>query len=154
MPGRPSRTWPSPRHRLPAFTTGVVEARHRVTFQGAAFAPMRSAPTRSKRRGAPRGSFTMLTRRPGVLALVVAVCWTVNSVVIDVDFESSPRLLFAALRFALVAFRAVFFVPRPIVRWRLIVTVRLFIRVGQFGCLLPRRSTPSGARHGVSRTGS
>src|SRR4051812_38402135 len=49
--------------------------------------------------------------------LVVAVCWAVNFVVIDIGLESFPPLLFAALRFGLIAFPAIFFVPRPDVRW-------------------------------------
>lgn len=76
-----------------------------------------------------------MPRRHAVLALVVAVCWAVNFVVIEVGLESFPPLLFAALRFALVALPAVFFVPRPDVRWTVVVAVGLFICVGQFGLL-------------------
>ena len=54
-----------------------------------------------------------MPRRHAVLALVVAVCWAVNFVVIDIGLESFPPLLFAALRFGLIAFPATFFVPRP-----------------------------------------
>jgi O-acetylserine/cysteine efflux transporter len=76
-----------------------------------------------------------LPRRHAVLALVVAVCWAVNFVVIDIGLESFPPLLFAALRFGLTAVPAIFFVPRPDVRWRAVVAVGLFIGVGQFGVL-------------------
>src|SRR3954453_7841450 len=76
-----------------------------------------------------------MPRRPAVLALVVAVCWAVNFVVIDIGLESFPPLLFAALRFGLVALPAAFFVPRPDVRWTVVVAVGLFICVGQFGLL-------------------
>src|SRR5436853_1322567 len=76
-----------------------------------------------------------MPRRHVVLALVVAVCWAVNFVVIDIGLESFPPLLFAALRFGLTAFPAIFFVPRPDVRWRAVVAVGLFIGVGQFGVL-------------------
>jgi len=69
------------------------------------------------------------------LALVVAVCWAVNFVVIEIGLESFPPLLFAALRFGLVVLPAVFFVPRPDVRWTVVVAVGLFICVGQFGVL-------------------
>jgi DNA-binding NarL/FixJ family response regulator len=41
-----------------------------------------------------------MPRRHAVLALVVAICWAVNFVVIDIGLESFPPLLFAALRFA------------------------------------------------------
>jgi len=76
-----------------------------------------------------------MPRRHAVLALVVAICWAVNFVVIDIGLESFPPLLFAALRFGLIAFPAVFFVPRPDVRWPAVVAVGLFICVGQFGVL-------------------
>src|ERR671931_571430 len=49
--------------------------------------------------------------------------------------EAFPPLLFAALRFGLIAFPAIFFVPRPDVRWPAVVGVGLFICVGQFGLL-------------------
>src|SRR5437762_6356012 len=76
-----------------------------------------------------------MPRRHVVLALVVAVCWAVNFVVIDIGLESFPPLLFAALRFGLTALPAIFFVPRPDERWRAVVAVGLFIGVGQFGVL-------------------
>ena len=76
-----------------------------------------------------------MLRRHVVLALVVAVCWAVNFVVIDIGLKSVPPLLFAALRFGLTALPAIFFVPRPGVRWRAVVAVGLFIGVGQFGVL-------------------
>ncbi|MDT7574174.1 MAG: O-acetylserine/cysteine efflux transporter [Pseudonocardiales bacterium] len=76
-----------------------------------------------------------MPRRDAVLALVVAICWAVNFVVIDIGLESFPPLLFAALRFGLTAFPAMFVVPRPDVRWPTIVGVGLLIGVGQFGLL-------------------
>jgi len=82
-----------------------------------------------------------MPRRHSVLALVVAVCWAVNFVVIDIGLESFPPLLFAALRFGLTAFPAILFVPRPDVRWQAVVAVGLFICVGQFGVLFVAMST-------------
>src|SRR5881392_2326236 len=82
-----------------------------------------------------------MPRRHVVLALVVAVVWAVNFVVIDSGLESFPPLLFAALRFGLTAFPAIFFVPRPDVRWRAVVAVGLFIGVGQFGVLFVAMNT-------------
>jgi len=82
-----------------------------------------------------------MPRRHAVLALVVAVCWAVNFVVIDIGLESFPPLLFAALRFTLIAFPAIFFVPRPDVGWRVVVAVGLFICVGQFGLLFVAMNT-------------
>jgi O-acetylserine/cysteine efflux transporter len=82
-----------------------------------------------------------MPRRHVAAALVVAVCWAVNFVVIDIGLESFPPLLFAALRFGLTAFPAIFFVPRPDVRWRAVVAVGLFIGVGQFGVLFVAMNT-------------
>ena len=82
-----------------------------------------------------------MSRRHVVLALVVAVCWAVNFVVIDIGLESFPPLLFAALRFALTAFPAIFFVSRPDVRWRVVIAIGLFIGVGQFGVLFVAMNT-------------
>jgi O-acetylserine/cysteine efflux transporter len=76
-----------------------------------------------------------MPRRHAALAVVVTVCWAVNFVVIDIGLESFPPLLFAALRFALIAFPAVFLVPRPAVGWRAVVGVGTFVCVGQFGFL-------------------
>ncbi len=70
-----------------------------------------------------------------VLALLVAVVWGVNFVVIDVGLDAFPPLLFAALRFTLVAFPAVLFVRRPAVRWHWVVAVGTFLSAGQFGLL-------------------
>lgn len=82
-----------------------------------------------------------MPRRHAVLALVVAVCWAVNFVVIDIGLESFPPPLFAALRFGLTALPAIFFVPRPDVRWRVVIAVGLFIGVGQFGVLFVAMNT-------------
>jgi drug/metabolite transporter (DMT)-like permease len=65
----------------------------------------------------------------------------VNFVVIDIGLESFPPLLFAALRFGLIAFPAIFFLPRPDVRWLAVVAVGLFICVGQFGLLFVAMNT-------------
>jgi len=82
-----------------------------------------------------------MPRRHVVLALVVAVCWAVNFVVIDIGLDSFPPLLFAALRFGLTALPAILFVPRPDIRWRAVAAVGLFIGVGQFGVLFLAMNT-------------
>jgi O-acetylserine/cysteine efflux transporter len=76
-----------------------------------------------------------MPRPHAALALAVAVCWALNFVVIDVGLESLPPLLFAALRFALIAFPAVLVVQPPDVPWRTVVAVGMLICVGQFGLL-------------------
>jgi O-acetylserine/cysteine efflux transporter len=74
-------------------------------------------------------------RRHVALAVLVAVAWGLNFVVIDVGLESFPPLLFAALRFTLVALPAVFLVGSPRTSWRTVVGVGLFTSTGQFALL-------------------
>ncbi|MFD2017044.1 EamA family transporter [Vibrio olivae] len=59
--------------------------------------------------------------RDRLLALTIVLIWGVNFVVIKVGLQGMPPLLLAGLRFALVAFPAVFFIKRPNCRlsgWR------------------------------------
>jgi O-acetylserine/cysteine efflux transporter len=70
-----------------------------------------------------------------LLALAVALVWGINFVVIDVGLGSFPPLLFAALRFAVVAFPAVLVVRRPPVPLRWVIGVGTFMSAGQFGLL-------------------
>ena len=76
-----------------------------------------------------------MSRSHTALAIVVAVIWGVNFVVIDIGLRSLPPLLFAALRFAFVAVPAVFLVGRPQVRIRWVIASGVFLGVGQFGFL-------------------
>jgi O-acetylserine/cysteine efflux transporter len=73
--------------------------------------------------------------RDVILGVVVGVVWGVNFVVIDEGLPGVPPLLFAALRFTVVVFPAVFFVPRPAMPWRDVALVGLLLSVGQFGLL-------------------
>jgi O-acetylserine/cysteine efflux transporter len=75
-----------------------------------------------------------MPRRHVLLALAVAIVWGVNFVVIHVGLDSFPPLLFAALRFCLVAL-ALPFVPRPGVPVRYVIAVGVFLSAGQFGLL-------------------
>ena len=76
-----------------------------------------------------------MPRRHILLALSVAALWGVNFVAIDYALESFPPLLLGALRFTLVAFPAVFFLPRPAIGWRYVVGVGIFLSALQFGLL-------------------
>jgi O-acetylserine/cysteine efflux transporter len=69
------------------------------------------------------------------LAAAVAVLWGVNFVVIHVGLDAFPPLLFACLRFTLVAFPAVLFLPRPGVPVRYVLGVGTFLSALQFGLL-------------------
>lgn len=70
-----------------------------------------------------------------LLALAVMAVWGTNFVVIHIGLEHLPPLLFAALRFTLVAFPAVFFLKRPSVPLWNLAAYGLLIGVGQFGLL-------------------
>ena len=81
-----------------------------------------------------------VTRRDSLLAVLVAVLWGFNFVVIDWGLEERdghavPPLLLLAVRFVLVAFPAVFLLPRPKASWRVIAAVGIFMSLGQFGLL-------------------
>ncbi|EWM11563.1 EamA family transporter [Kutzneria sp. 744] len=68
-------------------------------------------------------------------AVLVALIWGVNFVVIDIGLESFPPFLFTALRFAAAALPAVLFIGRPQVRWRWVLAVGTAIGAFQFGLL-------------------
>ena len=76
-----------------------------------------------------------LSPRHCLLALAVVAIWGTNFVVIRVALDHLPPLLFAALRFTLVFFPAVFFLPRPSASWGNTALYGLLIGVGQFGLL-------------------
>lgn len=84
--------------------------------------------------------------RHALLAAAVAVVWGVNFVVIHVGLRSWPPLLFAALRFALVAFPAVLFVRPPRIGARRVVAIGLTLSAGQFALLFVAmdRGLPAG----------
>ncbi|MGW4895916.1 EamA family transporter [Kitasatospora sp. NPDC004240] len=69
------------------------------------------------------------------LAVLVAAVWGLNFVLIHVGLENFPPLLFCALRFAVVAVPAIFFVGRPKVAWKWILAVGLVLGVVKFGLL-------------------
>src|SRR5690606_2101036 len=69
-------------------------------------------------------------------ALLLALCWGLNFVVIKVALGDVPPLLLAALRFGLAALPCLV-LPRPALSWRVLVAVAATIYVGQFGLLFP-----------------
>jgi O-acetylserine/cysteine efflux transporter len=70
-----------------------------------------------------------------LLALAVTIVWGTNFVVIKYALHTLPPLLFAALRFTLVVFPAIFFFKRPAVAWKLLAAYGILIGAGQFGLL-------------------
>lgn len=85
-----------------------------------------------------RGSVLPLTAplppRHLALAALAVLIWGVNFTVIDAGLAVFPPLLFAAMRFALVAL-ACLFVPRPAIAWRWLLLVGLFTGTGQYALL-------------------
>lgn len=69
------------------------------------------------------------------LALCIVLVWGLNFVVIHWGLEDFPPLLFAALRFLLVAFPAVLFFARPPIALKWLLLVGLFMSALQFGLL-------------------
>ncbi|WP_426444858.1 O-acetylserine/cysteine exporter [Siccibacter colletis] len=76
-----------------------------------------------------------MTRKDGLLAMLVVVAWGLNFVVIKVGLHNMPPLLLAGLRFLLVAFPALLFVARPKIPLRLMLGYGLTISFGQFAFL-------------------
>ncbi len=87
-----------------------------------------------------------MTGTDATRALLVVLAWGLNFVVIDRGLKTLPPLLFVTLRFVFTAFPAIFFVPRPQVRWYWIIAIGLFMNIGQFGLLFVaiHRGVPAG----------
>ena len=86
-------------------------------------------------------------RRHVLLALLVVLVWGLNFVVIHVGLDSFPPLLFAALRFAVMAPIGLLILRRgPGVPWRWVIAIGLFLSAGQFGLLFVSmdRGLPAG----------
>jgi O-acetylserine/cysteine efflux transporter len=77
----------------------------------------------------------IMTPRHVVLAVLVAVIWGFNFVVIEWGMHGVPPLLFVALRFTVVLVPAIFVVPRPQAPVTTVVAVGTFMSLGQFGLL-------------------
>lgn len=78
---------------------------------------------------------TSISLRHFFLALAVVAVWGSNFVVIKLALGQMPPLLFATLRFCVVVFPMLFFLPRPAVPWHNLAGYGLLIGVGQFGLL-------------------
>ena len=70
-----------------------------------------------------------MTRKDGLLALLVVVVWGLNFVVIKLGLHNMPPLMLAGLRFMLVAFPALLFVARPAIPLRLLLGYGLTIKL-------------------------
>jgi O-acetylserine/cysteine efflux transporter len=71
-----------------------------------------------------------------VLALFVAFFWGLNFVFIKLALGSFPPLLLAALRFVIAALPVVI-LPKPPVRWPVLIAIASTLFIGQFALLFP-----------------
>ncbi|KFK95549.1 MULTISPECIES: EamA family transporter [unclassified Serratia (in: enterobacteria)] len=76
-----------------------------------------------------------MTLRDRLLALLVVVIWGMNFVIIKYGLQGMPPFLLAGLRFLLVVFPAILFVPRPKLPWKWLVLYGLTMSFGQFAFL-------------------
>lgn len=76
-----------------------------------------------------------MTKQHQLLAFIVTFIWGTNFVFIKIGLEELPPFLFATIRFLLVAFPLIFFLPKPKASWGLIAAYGLLIGFGQFGLL-------------------
>lgn len=71
-----------------------------------------------------------------LLAVVLSIFWGLNFVVITVALTDFPPLFLGVLRFAIAALPALF-LPKPAVRWSMLIAIGMTLFVGQFGLLFP-----------------
>jgi O-acetylserine/cysteine efflux transporter len=76
-----------------------------------------------------------MSLKHSLLAIGVMLAWGINFVVIDEGLDDVPPLLFLAMRFLLVAFPLVFFVPRPKAPWQIVVAIGASMSLAQFSLL-------------------
>jgi O-acetylserine/cysteine efflux transporter len=76
-----------------------------------------------------------LNRRDIGIGLIVVVLWGLNFNAIKLGLGNMPPLLLATIRFVVVCFPAIFFLPRPPVAWRWLIALGLTLNVGQFAFL-------------------
>ena len=70
-----------------------------------------------------------------LLGLTIVTVWGANFTVIKIGLTGVPPMLLAALRYVLVAFPAIFFVPRPKAPVKYWIAYGLTVGAGQFGSL-------------------
>ncbi|HWR62025.1 MAG TPA: EamA family transporter [Clostridia bacterium] len=76
-----------------------------------------------------------MDRRDIGIGLIVVVLWGLNFIAIDMGLGNMPPLMLAAVRFVVVCFPAIFFLPKPPVPWKWLIALGLTINVGQFAFL-------------------
>jgi len=80
-----------------------------------------------------------------ILVLIVILLWGVNFSIIKIGLKELPPILFSALRFAVVAIPAVFFIPFPKTSVFNVIGVGLFLGILQFSFLFVAMKTDASA---------
>jgi len=73
-----------------------------------------------------------LNKRDVGLGIIVVILWGLNFIAIKLGLANMPPLLLATIRFIVVCFPAIFFLPRPPVEWKWLIALGLTLNVGQF----------------------
>lgn len=76
-----------------------------------------------------------MKKKDFLFALLVIIIWGANFTVIKLGLGGVPSMLLVAMRYALVAFPAIFFIKKPKIEWKYIIYYGLTVGVGQFACL-------------------
>ncbi|MFT9496085.1 EamA family transporter [Anaerosolibacter sp.] len=76
-----------------------------------------------------------MNKRDMGLGFIVVILWGFNFIAIKLGLANMPALLLAAVRFVVVCFPAIFFLPKPPVDWRWLIALGLTLNVGQFAFL-------------------
>jgi len=74
-------------------------------------------------------------KRDIIIAVLVALAWGFNFVVIKVGIDNFPPIFFSALRFTFAAFPLIFFLSRPKVSWAVIIGIATILGVIKFTLL-------------------
>jgi O-acetylserine/cysteine efflux transporter len=75
-----------------------------------------------------------------ITAMIVIFLWGMNFVVIKIGLKGVPPFLLGALRFMLVAFPAILFIPRPKIQLKWMLAYAITISLGQFAFLFSAMS--------------
>ena len=76
-----------------------------------------------------------MTVRDMLIGMIVVTVWGLNFIAIKLGLREVPPLLLVVLRFLMVTFPVIFFLPRPPIGWTWLITLSLAINVGQFAFL-------------------
>ena len=77
----------------------------------------------------------MMRERDIGIGIVVVILWGLNFIAIKMGLQDVPPLLLGMLRFLFACVPAIFFFPKPPIRWSWLIALGLSINVGQFSLL-------------------